>query len=95
MWACIMFTGLYFDKANIAQELSDDLLTDLGLTTNDYNLALSRDLDPCTAMSLESCLRHRLLIQGRTRGLIGSFHGGSFVTLLSGCHTSTTLRICH
>lgn len=38
-WAFIMFTGLNFDRYNISQALSDNLLKDLGLTTNDLNLA--------------------------------------------------------
>ncbi|KAM3122047.1 hypothetical protein CJJ07_005071 [Candidozyma auris] len=35
--ACIMFIGLQVDRGNLAQAVSDDLLPDLGLNTNDYN----------------------------------------------------------
>lgn len=36
-WLCLMFFGLQLDRGNIQQALTDDLLPDLGLTTNDYN----------------------------------------------------------
>ena len=36
-WICIMFFGLQLDRGNIQQALTDDLLTDLNLTSNDYN----------------------------------------------------------
>lgn len=36
--ACIMFIGLQIDRGNLAQAVVDDLLPELGMDTNDYNL---------------------------------------------------------
>lgn len=36
--ACIMFIGLQIDRGNLEQAVADDLLKDLKLSTNDYNL---------------------------------------------------------
>jgi len=38
-WAFIMFTGLNLDRFNIKNALADNMLKELGLITNDYNLA--------------------------------------------------------
>ncbi|KAI3406499.2 hypothetical protein KGF56_000631 [Candida oxycetoniae] len=35
--ACLMFVGLQVDRGNLAQAVTDDLLSDIGLNTNDYN----------------------------------------------------------
>lgn len=35
--ACFMFVGLQIDRGNLAQAVADNLLKDLGLTTNNYN----------------------------------------------------------
>lgn len=35
--ACLLFTGLQVDRGNLAQAVADNLLDDLGLSTNEYN----------------------------------------------------------
>lgn len=35
--ACVMFIGLQVDRGNLAQAVTDNLLDDLGMTTNNYN----------------------------------------------------------
>lgn len=37
LWACTMFFGLQVDRGNLVQAVSDNMLDDLSLNTNDYN----------------------------------------------------------
>ncbi len=38
LWACLMFCALEMDRANIKQAVTDNLLPELGLTTNGSSL---------------------------------------------------------
>lgn len=55
-WAYIMFTGLNFDRFNVKQANSDNMLEDLGLTTDDFNLANTVNLVLFLAAELPSQL---------------------------------------
>ncbi|KAL3456370.1 major facilitator superfamily domain-containing protein [Aspergillus heterothallicus] len=39
-WVCLMFFALQLDRGNISQALSDGMLDDLGLSTNQYNYGM-------------------------------------------------------
>lgn len=41
LWACIMFMALQIDRGNISQALSDNMLKDLKMNTNDFNLGMT------------------------------------------------------
>lgn len=36
-WLCLMMFGLQLDRGNLSNALADNLLNDLGLTSDDYN----------------------------------------------------------
>ncbi|KAJ5706613.1 hypothetical protein N7488_006414 [Penicillium malachiteum] len=40
-WICLMFFALQLDRGNISQALSDGMLDDLGLSTNQYNYGMA------------------------------------------------------
>ncbi|KAH8883440.1 MFS general substrate transporter [Thozetella sp. PMI_491] len=40
-WVCGMFFALQLDRGNITQALSDNMLLDLGLSTNEYNYGMT------------------------------------------------------
>lgn len=40
-WVCLMFFALQLDRGNINQALSDNMLDDLGLSTNEYNYGMT------------------------------------------------------
>ena len=37
LWACVMFFALQVDRGNLSQAVSDNMLDQLGLSTNEYN----------------------------------------------------------
>ena len=40
-WVCLSFFALQLDRGNIAQALTDNMLPDLGMNTNNYNYGMT------------------------------------------------------
>ncbi|KAF4983915.1 hypothetical protein FZEAL_792 [Fusarium zealandicum] len=75
-WLCLMFFGLQLDRGNLSNALADDLLVDLGLTTDDYN-----NLMVCWGLVSIHAATFQAFMTGRTgfyisRAFIGLFEGG-------------------
>lgn len=39
-WACVMFFALQVDRGNLSQAVSDNMLEQLGLSTNEFNYGM-------------------------------------------------------
>ncbi|RCK65338.1 hypothetical protein Cantr_01260 [Candida viswanathii] len=81
--ACILFVGLQVDRGNMAQAVSDNLLQDLGMTTNDYNTGNTIFYMVC--WSIVAMCQAALSGKGSfyaTRALIGILEGGFIADLV-------------
>ncbi|KAL1879315.1 hypothetical protein Daus18300_001897 [Diaporthe australafricana] len=107
LWACVMFFGLQVDRGNLVQAVSDNMLDDLGLNTNELpSQLLSKKIGPDRWIPTQICLwsivaSSQFFISGNasflvTRALLGVLEGGfipDLVLWLSYFYTSRELPI--
>lgn len=61
-WACIMFFALNVDRGNLKQAIADNLLDDMGMSTNDYNTGEHKRPSKDDSGEADNYRKHNLLL---------------------------------